>query len=60
MCTKCYKLSTRKFERPPYEILVKEVEMVGYNATARKYGVKKGSTIKKWILDYETEIDADT
>lgn len=42
----------RKVERPNYEILIKEVKDIGYNAVGRKYGVSDNS-IRKWIKFYE-------
>jgi hypothetical protein len=42
----------RKVERPPYEILKKEVENFGYLPTGKKYGVSDNA-IRKWIKTYE-------
>lgn len=47
-CEKCYRLQSRKVERPPYEQLKEEVEELGYSAVGRKYGVSDNS-IRKWI-----------
>ena len=47
-CMKCEGESRRKYERPPMDILVKEVDQIGYSATGRKYGVSD-NTIRKWI-----------
>jgi len=43
---------TRKVERPPLEILEKEVLENGYCATGRKYGVSD-NCIRKWIKLYK-------
>jgi len=42
----------RKVERPPLEILEKEVLENGYCATGRKYGVSD-NCIRKWIKSYK-------
>lgn len=42
----------RKVERPPLEILEKEVLENGYCATGRKYGVSD-NCIRKWIKNYK-------
>lgn len=47
-CRKCNSISKQKVDRPKYELLIKEVEEVGYSATGRKYGVSDNS-IRKWI-----------
>lgn len=47
-CKKCYQLSQRKVERPPYEQLMKEIEELGYRGTGRKYGVSDNA-IRKWV-----------
>lgn len=40
---------TRKVERPEKDLLLKQVEMKGYLATSRIYGVSD-NTIRKWVL----------
>ena len=50
-CKKCYQLSQRKVERPSLEILLKEIEELGYVGTSKKYGVSDNS-IRKWIKTY--------
>lgn len=53
---KCYKLDIkgkpklwcRKVERPPYDVLLTEIEELGYSATGRKYGVSDNA-IRKWL-----------
>lgn len=45
-------LKQRKVERPPLEILLKEVEELGYLGTGRKYGVSDNA-IRKWIKWYK-------
>jgi len=47
-CVECYKKTTRKVERPPYEQLIKDIEGLGYCGTGRKYGVSDNA-IRKWI-----------
>ena len=50
-CKECYRISTRKVERPPYEQLLKEISESNYSAVGRKYGVSD-KTIRKWIKVY--------
>lgn len=50
-CNSCEKKKRRIVERPSYEILLKEVEDLGYSGTGRKYGVSDNS-IRKWIKNY--------
>lgn len=45
-------LNQRKIERPPYDILIKEIEESGYVGVGRKYGVSDNA-IRKWIKFYE-------
>ena len=46
----------RKVGRPSYEVLVKEIESLGYVGTGKKYGVSNNA-VKKWLRFYEkTEI----
>jgi hypothetical protein len=45
---KCAKMATRKVKRPPLEILLKEIEELGYVKTGKKYGVSDNA-IRKWI-----------
>ena len=54
MCLNCYnKLSKkRKVERPTYDVLLKEIDEIGYSGTGRKYRVS-GNSIKKWVKMYE-------
>jgi hypothetical protein len=46
--------NARKVERPPHEQLLREVDDLGYRATARRYGVTDNA-IRKWLLAYERE-----
>lgn len=50
-CIKCRGLRDRTVDRPPYEILKKEIEELGYRKVGRKYGVSD-SSIRKWIKSY--------
>jgi transposase len=51
-CRNCYKKSLRRQERPILEILLKDVEELGYTSTGKKYGVSDNS-IRKWIKNYQ-------
>ncbi len=46
--------SARRVERPPYELLRRELEQTSYLAVGRKYGVSD-SAIRKWVRFYERE-----
>ena len=48
LCSECSKLSKRKVERPPKEVLKEEIKSLGYCGTGRKYGVSD-SAIRKWL-----------
>jgi hypothetical protein len=47
----------RKVQRPPHEVLVREVEQLGFSAVGRKYGVSDNA-VRKWIRWYENEREA--
>ena len=47
-CAPCYQKSQRKVERPSSEILLADIDKLGYSGTGRKYGVSDNS-IRKWI-----------
>lgn len=46
------RINQRKVERPEYEVLINQVEQLGYSAVGRIYGVSDNS-IRKWIKFYE-------
>lgn len=45
-------IKQRRVERPPYEILLEEINELGYRGTGKKYNVSD-KTIKKWVIFYE-------
>jgi transposase-like protein len=49
----------RKVARPPYTHLVREIAAIGYEATARRYGVS-GTAIRKWMRWYEREQERES
>lgn len=51
-CTMCDFISQRKVERPTIEILLKDIESLGYVRTGKKYGVSDNS-IRKWLRFYK-------
>jgi len=53
-CNSCEKKKRRLVERPSYEILIKEIDELGYVGTGKKYGVSDNS-IRKWIKNYIKE-----
>jgi hypothetical protein len=46
--------NARRAVRPPHPQLLREVTVLGYSATGRRYGVSDNA-IRKWIRDYERE-----
>jgi hypothetical protein len=44
----------RKVERPPHDVLLREVNRLGYLAVGRKYGVSDNA-IRKWLRQYERD-----
>lgn len=42
----------RKVDRPSLDVLIKDINEIGYSATGRKYGVSDNS-IRKWVKIYE-------
>ena len=48
ICSVCSSLNKRKVFRPSKDILLKDIEELGYSGTGRKYGVSDNS-IRKWI-----------
>ena len=56
LCPKCSHKKNRIVpERPPYEILLKEIKETNFCAVGRKYGVSDNA-IRKWIKTYEKEL----
>lgn len=49
---KDYNISLRKVERPPYHILIEEIEKTNCLTVSKKYGVSD-NTIRKWIKHYK-------
>jgi len=47
-CVKCNRINSRKIERPPLDILLKDIEKLGYKKTGEKYSVSD-NTIRKWV-----------
>lgn len=55
-CKSCVlKITLRRVERPSLDILLNEVQELGYCATGRKYGVTDNA-IRKWIKSYQKVI----
>lgn len=50
-CNKCSRIKSRKVKRPSVEILLEDVNKIGYEGTGRKYKVS-GNNIKKWLKQY--------
>lgn len=47
-CMSCSRLASRKVERPPYDVLLKELEKMSFCAVGRKYGVSDNA-VRKWL-----------
>ncbi len=58
-CDKCYRLNSRKVERPFYQQLIDELEKSNYTKLGIKYGVSD-TCIKKWIQYYEKSLAPST
>ena len=48
------RLAARKVDRPPRDRLLHEIDVLGYSAVGRKYGVSDNA-IRKWVRQYERE-----
>ena len=44
----CFKIESRKVERPSNDILLMDIKTLGFKGTGRKYSVSDTS-IRKWI-----------
>ena len=51
-CLPCSRKKQRKTIRPTYEILINDINEIGYSATGKKYGVSDNG-IRKWKKQYE-------
>ena len=47
-CNKCNHLKSRKVERPKIEVLLNEINNLGYSAVGRKYNVSDNA-VRRWI-----------
>lgn len=47
-CIECYRLKQRKIERPEINVIINDINLLGYSATGRKYGVSDNA-IRKWV-----------
>jgi hypothetical protein len=54
-CKICSPKNNRKTTRPPFEELKIDINMFGYKAVGRKYGVSDNA-IRKWMKQYENNI----
>jgi hypothetical protein len=51
MCIKCKQLKSRKVNRPDKDVLINQINELGYSAVGRLYGVSDNA-IRKWIKNY--------
>jgi len=47
-CVKCNRINSRKIKRPSLDILLKDIEELGYKKTGEKYSVSDNA-IRKWV-----------
>ena len=47
----------KSVDRPPHSQLVREVNVIGFSATGRRYGVSDNA-VRKWLRQYEREAQA--
>lgn len=47
-CIDCNSLKNRKVDRPPHDVILEDVQKLGYVGTGKKYGVSDNA-IRKWI-----------
>lgn len=48
LCSKCYRISSRLYDRPSTNVLQNDVKKLGYTGTGKKYGVSD-NTIRYWL-----------
>ena len=48
----------RRAERPPHDLLLREIAATSYSAVGRKYGVSDNA-VRKWVRQYERQAAAD-
>ncbi|MFO7560255.1 MAG: tyrosine-type recombinase/integrase [Desulfobacterales bacterium] len=48
----------RKVKRPPFNVLKKEIDVLGYLRTGKKYGVSD-NTIRKWLKFYKKHFETE-
>jgi hypothetical protein len=56
LCVECSILKSRKVPRPSLEILMLDIEELGYCGTGRKYGVSDNA-IRKWVRVYNKSLN---
>lgn len=56
-CPKCHGLHRRKTERPNKQILIDDIESLGYVQTGKKYGVSDNA-IRKWLTRLDSNEDS--
>jgi hypothetical protein len=52
LCVSCIRRESRKSERPPLDVILREVGETSFLAVGRKYGVSDNA-VRKWIKHYE-------
>ena len=53
-CVKCSKILMRKNDRPMYDILISDIQKLGFVGTGKKYSVSD-NCIRKWKIYYEKQ-----
>jgi 5-methylcytosine-specific restriction endonuclease McrA len=54
-CSDAFAMKKRKVDRPSLDVLLKDIDELGFSATGRKYGVSDNS-IRKWVRYYENKV----
>ena len=54
-CVTCYRKQSRKVDRPTLEVLMSDIDDIGYLGTGKKYGVSDNA-IRKWIRNYKSQL----
>jgi hypothetical protein len=52
LCSNCVKSTCRKVERPSFDILIKDINDLGYLQTGKKYSVSDNA-IRKWVRNFQ-------
>jgi len=54
----CSRKSSRKVDRPSYDVLIRELEESNYVSVGRKYGVSDNA-VRKWLKSYNSKVSTN-